>query len=740
MHQNHSRGGFDDLDEFEKYHNYTNQRLQKFSNSKYANVSTSIKIVNNNVSSNNQGTSQAKSKIAKKLDKHNECDQTRKPLESTNKQANSKKKNHEGKLTGIVVQKVNFSKKNTQSNKNAQDVISQDQPPQIEEETTLKTNMKINDENNEIKNDKSNDNKNNKKSRNKNSKELNEQINNKDDENLQLIDSKYSKSLQVKLNSHQHSEIQSMSPVKKRKNVSYKQPITEDLTNNKTTSSANSKRPKLQQSTIQSIERPEIEVRPKKSSPCIQRRSSDSMLNKKEPVRKELRSVSSSNTSKMNKHMNVTPQRSDFDSDSDSYFEDDTNNIEPKIPPKPIEHLNFEKKDTKSIINRANKKNDDDKNKRQLKELIRRKRELDERTSNVLQFQKQQETEIINRFKSKNQLKSTDNQIIDNKSTSTSDSLIPRIEQIQNSLSSSRFSTSSISNQMQSSKISRSQSEPQTSSNSNGLSNCVPLDPLSFSPKNRHFNMSVSDSDGDFEDDLKPDLKSTSSSDTKGFAFQSPISSKNKKNKNEPRSPHVTWDISNCPPIRPKVANRIYNYVDYDEQNEYFEVDQDDSKHQDDNIDYNSPECFSRAMKFSKKFLNEFNTEYLNEEGNENNFLYDNYEIEEEDTSENIPNYSRILSILNKKLNEDDYNDVLNIMNKYKVKHFCLLISANHNIEALYLLRSDLRFAKILWGEGMSKVYKDDIAKYFSINIASRKFEHMKISEFACDVDAFIIN
>ena len=327
--------------------------------------------------------------------------------------------------------------------------------------------------------------------------------------------------------------------------------------------------------------------------------------------------------------------------------------------------------------------------------------------------------------------------------------MIPRIEKIQNSLNSSSLSrTDSSSKKTKTSKSSSSKNEIENTSSSNIIRNCYQFDPSSYVPKRRHFDMSGPDSDTDSEDDLKSDLKSDALSEKKSTT-QSPILlNKINRSKSEPRSPHVTWDISNCPPIRPKASNgfginKSFSFINYDEINGYYEekdLEQAEVNHEDE-IDFNSPVNFSKAIKLPRNLLNGLNPDFYNEEGNDNNFLYDNFENEEEDTTENIPNYSRILSILNKMLDESQYNEVLNIMNNYKAKHFCLLISMpQQNIDSLYLLRSDLHHAKKLWGEGLSNVYKDDIKKYFSINIASKRFEQMKIDDFAHDVDAFMID
>ena len=361
MSQNHSRGGFDDKD--------------------------------------CQNSTKTKSKIAKKLGKNDK--QTREPLKATNKQTNPKKKNQEIQPTryGCVIQKVDYTQKNTQENK-TEVIDSQNQSPEIESEPndlksiSLKPCIKTNN-NNEDKNFK----------KTKNQSNPNSNINNDDfnEAHLQIINAKFSQFLQERINSHQNNELQPMPFEKNEKTVSFGQPIVVNTKKNNSKSDTNSK-PKLHQSSVQSVERPEIELEaeaiPKKNSPCIQKKNIANSKINKEQRKKE--NIPTAPKNKVNKNMNVTPRKkskSDFDSSSESDSEDDSINsfhsLEPKVPPKPIEHLVFEKKEmprnSRKIRPNINTSKSEDKKDKQFKELIKRKNELDERINNAIQFQKQQE-------------------------------------------------------------------------------------------------------------------------------------------------------------------------------------------------------------------------------------------------------------------------------------------------------------------------------------------------------------
>lgn len=733
MRQSYDKEDFDDFDEVGNYINFPNQKFQNFSNSKYSNTSFGVKVSNNNIAkTNKQSVPQSKSKIAKKSDRSIEQKQ-REPLKSTNQQTNSRKKNQEIKLYGSVIQKVNYPPKAQLENKPTI-INSQNQSPKIEKEScvskspSLKQCLKTNITNNENKNEKLNSNKNNKNNKNKSNDDTN---NDGDNDNLQVIATKFSEFLQEKLNSYKYYEFE-----KNQKAVTLQEPTILNKNDQAQNAEVDSKRPKLHQSIAQFIEHPEIPQHQNKYSSSIQKQSSDIKPNRKEHIKKEPRSINANNTRKINKNINVTPQKrrtNDFDSNSYSELDSDCDSIdnhyiEPKVPPKPIEHLNIAKKE-KELDLKATSSNEkdeaNDKSNDQFKELIKRKNELFARINNANEFQKQQEIEFDNHLQIKKSHESIKDKPIEDTDTSNSDSLISRIEQIKSSLLDSTKNSTTTTTQSLSKELPT--KTDSGISNNNIISNCNQHDPLSFDPKKTNFDLSGTDSDSDFKSEVDPDKKPNN---------QLLLQYNDNKNKNEPRSPHVTWDISICPPLRPRVSNNIkinksFTFINYDELNGYndekaTEINEiNNTKNQ---IDFNSPENFSKAMKLPKNFLNDFNNEIYNED--DNNLIY-----------ETVPNYSRILSILNKVLDESQYKEVVNIMNENKGKHFCLSIStSNYNIEALYLLRSDLQYAKILWGEGLTKVFKEDIEKFFSINIAARRFEPMEISDFACDVDAFTTN
>lgn len=730
MHQISSRESCDDLNVIEIYQNALNQRLQNFSNSKYSNPSLGIKVVSNNNNENctKKSAPQTKSKIAKKTDKkiNPKIDCTREPLKSTNKQTNTKKKNtQEAKLYGTVIQKVDYPQKRTPTKPKLPITNTSNPSPKIGKSpnafkgTSIKSSIK-----NSI-------NQNDKSTQDKSKKSKNTENN----DNLQVLATKYSKFLQERINSHQKCELQIMADEKNKKSVSFQQQANENKDN--------AKRPALYQSNSYSIERPEVKENNnlnKDISNQIPAVKPKGNIDNKVKTKNQCSPVISNRKSKKDDLIS-TPQKrqeDDFELLSESESENDEINdfhsIEPKIPPKPIEHLNYsqsKKKVSKTSASKSteiNKK--EEKSDNQFEELLKKKNELDARINSTISLQNHKEIKHFQQssYEDTESYKVTDDDDLIN------NSLVKKIEQIQNSISSSPIpnTNSSIKNAP---KIESNKSEAEKTKSLETSSNLNQDDPLNFVPKKRLFDMSGSDSD------YEESFKTENAPEDKNVELN-PISAK----KDPPKSPHVTWDISNCPPIRPKVSNKFginksFSFINYDEMNGYSEEADANQLNNNQEIDFNSPVNFSKAMKLPKDFFYEVNN---NCNDDDNTFVYDNYENyenEEEDKSDSIPNYSRILSILNKKLDGSRYTEVVNIMNKYKVKHFCLLISLPHqNVEALYLLRSDLCYARLIWGEGLSKVYRDDVLKFFTINIASRRFEQMKTTEFVCDVDAFTLD
>lgn len=102
-----------------------------------------------------------------------------------------------------------------------------------------------------------------------------------------------------------------------------------------------------------------------------------------------------------------------------------------------------------------------------------------------------------------------------------------------------------------------------------------------------------------------------------------------------------------------------------------------------------------------------------------------------------IPNFLKIIKILRDQLDKSQYQEVIRIMNKNKSKHFLLLLSQPlMNIDGVYTMRGDLKFASLLWGYGPEKVTKEMIDQFYKYNVTTKLFDDQQNYNFEPNLDA----
>ena len=276
-----------------------------------------------------------------------------------------------------------------------------------------------------------------------------------------------------------------------------------------------------------------------------------------------------------------------------------------------------------------------------------------------------------------------------------------------------------------------------------------PMDPSQFIPKNRLFVISDSDSEpiSEFSNmnyepvsqenfDVKNDLIANSpilqSIRSNASAIESSILNKNPSK--SAKEKHVTFDITNCPPHQSRINPHLFvdndTYVNQDNFNEEPE----DIKLPD---EFESLTDFSKAIRFPKDYLSTF--QFPNQLHNDEN---DSSESNTSDEDSNYtPNFSRILSYLRLKLDKNDLDKVIESLGQYKSKHFILSIEPHdQTIKAVYIMHPHRCYAKIIWGEGLTKVFRDDVARFYIMNMNKKRFQPVKATDFDNEVDAFYID
>ena len=174
----------------------------------------------------------------------------------------------------------------------------------------------------------------------------------------------------------------------------------------------------------------------------------------------------------------------------------------------------------------------------------------------------------------------------------------------------------------------------------------------------------------------------------------------------------------------------------------------------------NAPSCelFEPTdQDFTKKITNSINyieknkPDYKSRKPSQN--LPQNQEIDEfiqmekkmkeevdDDKGDVIPNFLKIIKILRDQLDKSQYQEVIRIMNKNKSKHFLLLLTQPlMNIDAVYVMRGDLKFASLLWGYGPEKVTKNLIDQFWKYNVTTKLFDDQQLGNFEPNLDAISI-
>ncbi|OHT13438.1 hypothetical protein TRFO_16426 [Tritrichomonas foetus] len=437
--------------------------------------------------------------------------------------------------------------------------------------------------------------------------------------------------------------------------------------------------------------------------------------------------ISDDNIETLNDDQQQNNSNDDIGDDDDDFV-----NLVPKKPPVPTRYdLNeLQEKNECNLKNTKLVENESDCDHEgfiSLYDLMKKKNELDQRLNNTL--------ESPNKISSKPTERFNNSPVLDD------------ADYVQLDMTNMQRATSNDENKEFSSK-----------KHDKILINEDSLNPSDFFPKKRFFEMSDSDSENiasmtqspkEKNDDNYPDVISSSPilSKIKDNIYSEPISN---TSATKP-IPRVTWDISNCPPPRARITNNFNHHI-YDDDD--YNNDYSNNYHQEE-VDLNSVTDFSKAIKLPKDFIINFNESEQSYETLDNNSFSnrkyghddddddddDFYFQDEEDRNDCIPNFSRMLSFLRHKLDTKQLAEVVEVMNQNKSKHFVLSIStSSQKIDAVYVLRSDLKFARLIWGEGLSKVFQDDVAIFYQLNIASKRFEPLKITEFTPDFDAFLID
>ena len=61
------------------------------------------------------------------------------------------------------------------------------------------------------------------------------------------------------------------------------------------------------------------------------------------------------------------------------------------------------------------------------------------------------------------------------------------------------------------------------------------------------------------------------------------------------------------------------------------------------------------------------------------------------------------------------------------------------NIDAVYVMRGDLKFASLLWGYGPEKVTKNLIDQFWKYNVTTKLFDDQQLGNFEPNLDAISI-
>lgn len=566
-------------------------------------------------------------------------------------------------------------------------------------------------------------------------------------ESLQILASRYSKFLQEKFGSNQNSEQSIQNPQistspKSKKQVTFEKNVGKNGKKHSSPKIEKNSEPKLalQQSITASIERPDIP-------------NDESLDDKNDIIANENEtSINNNNTNSIQSMQkmemtditeNSTEDAIQSNDKNKDLFDDDSNDefnfTEPKTPPKPIIHNEIENQNVENRIVIDNSIfQEAEREKELIKELLKKREAIESRINNTLALDSKpniSNTNVTMPIQKPMRVQPSTPKVDDSYNLSSN---MPTDSPISSYTYQSQFPNNFSESDSDNTNIEPKKMVDLETDDSDDLNddidnknddapNCVNLDPLNFVPKKRIFDMSASESDSEYSIIATPKKE-----------LPKPI--ENKK-ANAPRSPHVTWDISNCPPIVPKKSKRFedqfeFNFINYDELNG-FDPNAEDNHHNEETIDFNAPTNFSKAIKFPSNFLKDFQP--LQNEMTDNELLHDDDDDYDEDTNDTIPNYSRITTMLHFKLDKDIYKDAVDTMNQYKMMHFALSINKKHEIEAVYSLRSDLRFATLIWGDGISKVYPTDILKFYTINIKTKQYELQRNHKFERETDAFIV-
>ena len=112
-------------------------------------------------------------------------------------------------------------------------------------------------------------------------------------------------------------------------------------------------------------------------------------------------------------------------------------------------------------------------------------------------------------------------------------------------------------------------------------------------------------------------------------------------------------------------------------------------------------------------------------------------EGEEEDEFDRIcPNFTKLSSVVKQVLG-DIAGPLVAEMALHKPEHFVFLISQDdQELEAIYLLKANLKEIAKLWGDGPDSITPDQVSAYWYFNAVSKQFEAAKKPGFRHNLDA----
>lgn len=207
---------------------------------------------------------------------------------------------------------------------------------------------------------------------------------------------------------------------------------------------------------------------------------------------------------------------------------------------------------------------------------------------------------------------------------------------------------------------------------------------------------------------------------------------KEQNNKSTIEKPHVSFMNTFQPPKKKNNDNHIINnFTDQDIPKQATET----SNQSFEKMASFVPSCIDNKRSSQKKHQNQDLDEFMEIEKQMKEEIDDN-----EDKGQIIPNFLKIIKILRDQLDKSQYQEVIRIMNQNKSKHFLLLLTRPlMNIDAVYIMRGDLKSASLLWGYGPKKVTKEMIDLFWKYNVTTKLFDDQQLNNFEPNLDAVSI-